>query len=167
VNPRRLRIGEWLVGLGGAMLFGSLFLGWYGLDGANASDTGWEAFSVFDVVLALVAVWAIATAVLTAAHNTPAVSLAMASMLTLVAAITLVVLLVRVIDPPELDVGLVLLEAGGTGERTRLAGLWVALGALAATTVGAYLAIRDERYPRAGRTEVPVETIPPPEGGSA
>lgn len=167
MNPRRLRIGEWVVGLGGAVLLGSMFVGWYGLDGANASHSAWEAFSVFDVVLAAVAVWAVFTAVMTAAHNTPAVSLAMASMLTVVGAIVLIVLVVRVVDPPTFEGIAIVTEDDATGEVTRLAGLWVGLAALAALTVGAFAAIRDERFPRAARIDVPVETIPPPEGGNA
>jgi hypothetical protein len=167
VNPRRLRIGEWLVGLGGVVLLISMFLDWYGFDGANTGNSAWEAFSVFDVVLAAIAGWAILTAVVTAAHNTPAVSLAMASLLTLVGAIALIVLVVRVIDPPTFKGIVIVVEGDGTGEVTRQGGLWVGLGALVATTIGAFAAIRDERFPRAARIEVPVETISPPEGGNA
>jgi carbon starvation protein CstA len=166
VNPRRLRIGEWVLGLGGAVLLASMFLGWYGVDGANASNSAWEAFGVFDVVLAVVAVWAVAAA-LAAAHNTPAVSLAMASMLVVVAAVVLIVLVVRVIDPPTFQGLAVVTEDDGTAEVTRLAGLWVGVAALAALTVGAFAAVRDERFPRAARIDAPVEPIPPPEGGSA
>ena len=36
------------------------------------------------------------------------------------------------------------------------------------TTIGAFVAMRDENFPRAARIEVPVEAIPPPpEGGKA
>jgi hypothetical protein len=119
---------------------------------------------VLDVLLALTAVLAIAAAVMAAAHRSPAVSLALSSLTVLVGLVTLVVFVVRLISPPELAI------AGVTApddDVSTAAGLKIGLAATVATLAGAFLSMRDESFPRAARVDVPVETIPPPEGGRA
>lgn len=154
MDPRRLRIGEWLTGLGGALLLASTFLGWYDPD-PGAAVSAWEAFSVLDLLLALLAALAIGSAVMSAAHETPAISLALASLAALVGVFATIAVVVRLLAPPGDDVSLA-------------AGAWLGLGAVLLTTVAAFVAMRDERYPPAARVEVPIEHIPPPpEGGKA
>jgi hypothetical protein len=162
VNPRRLRIGEWVTALAGVALLAVMFLDWYEAGGSGAS--AWEAFSVIDVLLAIVALMAISVGVMAAAHNTPAVSLAIASLLLTVGAVTMLVLAVRALVVPELTVG------GATvpgDDVERAGGLWLGLGATLLVTLGALASMRDERFPEGARIEVPVETLPPPEGGKA
>jgi hypothetical protein len=178
VDPRRLRIWEWITGLAGVVLLGSTFLDWYEADyrefiqepgysnvfTAQGTLNAWEAFSVFDVLIAIVALMAIATAVMAAVHNTPAVSLALASLLLLVGTIFTIALVVRVIALPEVAI------AGVTApddDVTRSIGLWLGLAASVVVTGGALGCMRDERFPRAARVDVPIETLPPPEGGTA
>ena len=178
MDPRRLRIGEWLLGAGGVFLLVTTFLDWYDVDStfttkdehaagivtAWGSASAWEAFSVIDVLLALVAALAIGAAVMAAAHPSPAVSLALSSLTALVGMVATIAILVRVFAPPEIS------AAGETipsDDVTRAVGAWLGLAAGALTTVAAFAAMRDERFPRAARMEVPVETIPPPEGGPA
>jgi hypothetical protein len=178
VNLRRLRIGEWIVGIGGVLLLATTFLDWYDVESrrpveamhsagvmvAEGSLSAWEAFSVIDVLIAFLAVLAIGAAVMAAAHNTPAVSLAMASMSVWIGLFTLIALLVRAIAMPDFALdGFVIPD----DDVSVAAGLWLGLGACALTVAGAFASIRDERFPRAARIEVPVETIPPPEGGTA
>jgi CDP-diglyceride synthetase len=155
VNPRRLRIGEWITGIGGAALLGVMFLDWYEADGAGAN--AWESFAVADVLLAVVVAMAVATAVMAAAHQTPAVSLALASLLLLVGIVATIVALVRLAVPPDV--------AGA--DASVAAGAWLGLAAMLAVAGGALASMRDERFPRGARIEVPVETLPPPEGGKA
>jgi hypothetical protein len=149
VDVRRLRVGEWLAGIGGAALLGSLFLDWY--EGAS----GWRSFSVVDVLLALAAGFALALAVTTAAHKAGAVPIALASLLGSAALVALLLVLWRAIDAP------------GSGHAGREAGLWVGLAASAAMVAGAFASMKDERYPEAARSNVPIETLPPPESGPA
>lgn len=155
MNPRRLRIGEWVTGFAGVALLGIMFLDWYEAGGAAAS--AWEAFSVLDVLLVIVALMAVAVAVMAAAHDTPAVSLALASLLLLVGLIATIVLVVRAFAPPDVD----------GADSSLAAGAWLGLAATALVTAGALASMRDERFPRGARIEVPVETLPPPEGGKA
>ena len=60
MNLRWLKPGDWLAGAGGATLLVALFLPWYTLapgQGTVSSRqlTGWQAFAVTDVLLALLA----------------------------------------------------------------------------------------------------------------
>ena len=125
----------------GVGLLVSLFLDWY--EGA----TGWRAFEVVDVVLLVVALSAIALAVLTAFQRTPAIPIAMASIVTLLAFVALVVVAYRTIDPP--------------GDADRAGGVWLALGASVALLAGAARAVRDER-PGAPASPVEAEQLPAP-----
>jgi hypothetical protein len=178
VNPRRLRIGEWIAGIGGVVLLASTFLDWYDVDSARPLDdasgggtlyatgsvSAWEALSVVDVLIALTAVLAIASAVMAAAHNTPAASLALASLAMLVGLFATIAVVVRVLSPPEFSVGGVSVPGDDVSLAT---GAWIGLAACVVTTLGSLAAMRDERFPRGARIDVPVETIPPPEGGKA
>ena len=175
MDPRRLRIGEWLTGLGGAVLLACTFLNWYDVDAdgrrtdhgilsAQGSLSAWEAFSVVDLLLTLTAVLAIAAAVMAAVNPTPAVSLALASLTALVGLFATIAVVVRVLATPEFAIQGVTVP---DDDVSLAVGAWVGLGAVIVTTLGAFAAMRDERFSRAARIEVPVEAIPPPEGGKA
>jgi hypothetical protein len=162
MDLRRLRAGEWTAGVSGLVLLVSLFLPWYA-DEAG-SRTGWQSLGALDVVLALVALAALATPVVTATQRVPAIPLALQSLTTLVGLLALALVLIRVANMPD-----------WASEREW--GLWVALGATLGIVVGGLIAMRDERLTREDRhtdlTGVPVaaqreiETLPAPhpEGG--
>jgi hypothetical protein len=136
MDLRRLRAGEWIAAASGAALLVSLFLPWYGAGGEDA--TAWEAFAAIDVVLALVAASGVAVAPVTASQRVPAVPIAFAACVSLVALIGLVLVLVRLANLP-----------GGFDGREW--GLWLALVAAAALVAGGGLAMRDERISPPGR----------------
>lgn len=158
------------------MLIASTFLDWYdvhstqevggphsaGILTAWGSLSAWEAFTVVDLLVLVLAGLAIATAVMAAAHNTPPASLALAALTSLVGLVVIVALLVRAASPPSFTI-----RGTEVDDVSVAAGLWVGLGAAVLTTVAGFVAMRDERFPRAARIEVPVEAIPPPEGGKA
>ena len=180
MDPRRLRIWEWLTGLAGLVLLGVTFLDWYEADHrvfiqepgynnvftAQGPVNAWEAFSVLDVLIAVAAAMAIAVALMAALHNTPAVSLAIASLLLTVGLILVIALVVRVIAIPDVTLDGV---TAPDEDVSRSIGLWLGLGASVVLTGGALGCMRDERFPRAARANVPIETLPPPppEGGKA
>jgi hypothetical protein len=141
MDLRRLRVGEWIVGVSGVALLVSLFLDWY--EGAS----GWEAFGALDVILFVVALSAIGLAVATAFQDTPAIPIALASLVTLLAFGALVLVVFRAIDPPGR------LEVSG--------GIWVALVSVAALLAGSIVAIRDQR-PGAPARPVQAEELPAP-----
>ena len=70
MNLHRLRKGEWIAAISGAVLIVSLFLPWWeGADGGRLS--GWEALTALDVALALLGLSALAVWAITAvARNT-------------------------------------------------------------------------------------------------
>src|SRR4029450_5055268 len=99
MDLRRLRVGEWVMGASGLVLFLALFLPWYELgqgivvgppDALDAHASAWDAFTILDVLLALGALAAVAALVVTAAEATPAVPIATQALGTLLA-----VLLIR------------------------------------------------------------------------
>jgi peptidoglycan/LPS O-acetylase OafA/YrhL len=117
---RRLEAGPLLVTLGALLLLVSLFLGWY-----DGDITAWEAFEVWDLVLFVLALGAIAAGMglitqdveLTDRRLLPAGVLAVA-----------VIVASQIIDPPP--------AAAGLDPET---GAWIALGAALLMCAGALL----------------------------
>ena len=123
---RRLRAGEWLAAAGGVALIVSLLvLPWHG------DATGFEAFAVIDVLLALIAGMAIALAVLQATQDGPAKPVAAGVVSVPLGFLGVLLVLYRLIDQPD---------AGSAQE-----GAFVGLAATLAITVGAWLSIATER----------------------
>jgi hypothetical protein len=154
VDLARLRFGDWVLGLGGVAVLVVMFLDWYAvpeevlLYPGEAQFNAWEAFAVNDVILALAAVMAIATFVLTATQPTAAVPIAIASLTTLVGIVAFILVTIRVIWPPDVFPETVPFDTA------RETGAWIGLVASAALVGGGLVSIRDERVPR---PEHPVE----------
>ena len=147
----RLRFGDWVMGMAGLAVLVTMFMDWFqipslvlfgsvdqsvGALGVNA----WEAFSVIDFILALAAVMAIASFVLTATQPTAAVPLALSSLTTLVAIVAWLLVVIRMIWPPDLT-------PGPEVDVDRAAGAWLGLVATAALAAGCLASIRDETSP--------------------
>jgi hypothetical protein len=190
MDLRRLRVGEWVVGASGLLLFVALFLPWYELgqgivvgppEALDARPSAWDAFTILDLLLALGALSAIAVVVVTAVHATPAVPLAMQSLMVLFALLLLVLVIFRLADPPDVS----FLESTSSPaarehveDIDRAVGGWLALVGLMGIFAGGLVAIRDERRSPAGRhtdlSGVPVSEpreieklpAPRPEAGS-
>ncbi len=157
VDLRRLRAGEWLVALAGALLLVSLLLPWY--SAAGARESGFEALAVIDILLAAIVAGALALWLLTTFQPVPALPLALNVFLTLAALLAVLLVLLRVADLP------------GAAD-ARETGLWLALAAAAGLLAGSMIALRDDRRPKPGRSTdlsgrpaapaQPVETLPAP-----
>lgn len=147
MDLRRVRVWEWLTGLAGAALLISLFLPWYGAGEADA--TAWEALTVTDVVLALLALMAIALPLIAATQRTVAVPQSWTALIMLIAVPALLMALFRLLNLPGDGLG-------------REIGVW--LGALATLGVIAcdYRSMGDRTFPRAMRPRLDIETIPAP-----
>src|SRR5688500_3042347 len=148
----RLRFGDWVMGLGGIAVLAVMFVDWYGTPAITlgrdlgesvdaAGFNAWESFAVNDLILALAALMAIAAFVLTTSQPTAAVSLALASLTTLVSILALVLVVIRLIWPPEL-------WTEGLFDVDREAGVWLGLVATSVMVAGCLASIRDERLPR-------------------
>jgi hypothetical protein len=128
VDLRRLRFGEWLALAGGVLLIVSLFLPWYG------DVSGFEAMTVIDILLVLIAAVGIALAVLQATQTTPALPVAFGVLTVVIGAIGVLLVLFRLIDSPG--------DVGGPA-----AGAWLGLVAAAGMTVGGWRALANEHVP--------------------
>jgi uncharacterized membrane protein YfcA len=159
-----MRRAEPVAGFGGILLLVSLFLPWYGRmlspdapDGpvkrlaiGEPSVTAWEAFTVFDVLIALCALPAIAVPIVSLVTSGPAKSIGTAVLGSFFGGLAVLLVAYRVINEPGPDEFVALKYGAGLA----LAG---ALGAF----VGSWLSMRDESTPGAVPPDVPVRPAPP------
>ena len=170
MDARSPRLGDLFAGAAGLALLVLTFLPWFEAEGVPGADANaWESFMVVDVVLLIAALFALATLLLAVSQRTPALAIATASLSSLVGLFATVVLALRLVSPPSVDVG-----DGGSLPADRLPASYLALAACAAVTFGAWLAMRDWR-PRgrlggrpsdAERNPVELLAAPDPNGGS-
>ena len=136
----RLRFGDWVMGLGGVAVLLVMLFDWYAIPSLSVGFNAWESFAVNDLILAVAALMAIVAFVLTAAQPTAAVPLALASLTTVVSILGLVLVVIRLIWPPDV--------AEGAFDAHREPGVWLGLVATSVLVAGCLASIRDERLPR-------------------
>ena len=153
MNVHRLRIGDWITGIGGLVLLLSLWMPWYAVSDGTLS--AWAAFGLIDLWLALTALLAIAVPVVTALKDSPAVPVALDVITWAVALIATLLVLFRLLAEPHSDVV--------TGREW---GLLVGGLALLTALAGAWLAMRDESAPGIRQPErFEPMPVPPPGAG--
>jgi hypothetical protein len=140
---RRVRAGEIVAGAAGVVLLLSMFLDWYSIASRDDTLTAWGAFSVVDLLLALVALLGIALAVSEIVGRGPALPIALGVITTTLALAGTLLLLYRILNQPGPN-DLIGVELGA------YLGLLASLGVF----LGAWLSLSDER-PR------PVDPPPP------
>jgi len=186
MNLQRLRVGEWIVGVSGAVLLIALFLPWWGLEGtwidlgpggpvegleqgsgAVTTWSAWQVFSVADVFFLLLAVLALAVWVVVARAPAAGLGIAVETLVTPLAIVMTIVALVQVLGTPgALEV------PPPIPDPSIEYGAWLGLFSTCAVLFGLLVAMRDERLSRPGeptdQTGVPVsspvavETLPGP-----
>jgi prepilin signal peptidase PulO-like enzyme (type II secretory pathway) len=139
----RLRAADLVAGLAGAALIASLFLDWY------SGATAWQAFSVLDVVLALLALVPLGLVATQATRDSPSLPVAFSLLSTVAGTIAALLILYRIANQPgpndAVDVHL---------------GAWAGFVAAAVLTAGGWWSMRDEAMP--GVPAPPVEDLPAP-----
>ena len=151
MDLRRLRVGEWVLALSSAALLVSLFLPWY--ERGDTTVSGWESFTIIDVLLAAVAIFALCAVVATATQPTTALSISFESLSVIFGLVASVLALVRVLDVPDF---------GGAGWGTAV-GAYLGLAGAVGVASGALVAIRDERLSPPGKhTDMTGRPTPPP-----
>lgn len=171
MDLRRLRVGEWILGIGSVLLLLSLLLTWY--EGKNIevrgseplgdySITGFEAFGAIDLILAAGALLGIALVVASATQRVSAVSIAGSSVMGLVAIVLIVLVAYRAARIPDFEV-----EGATFFDVSRATGIWLALAGGVAMLAGSLASIRDERITGDTRSVDPatIETLPAPQPG--
>jgi hypothetical protein len=103
VSLRRLRAGEWLAAAAAVALVVTLALPWYGARAREDTVSGFEALSVIDVVLVLVAGIAFTLAVLQATQTSPALPVSFGVLTVATGLIGVVLVLYRLINEPGPD----------------------------------------------------------------
>jgi hypothetical protein len=186
MNLQRLRVGEWIFGVSGAVLLVSLFLPWWGLEGSwielgpggpvEGLDQGvgavttwsaWQVFSVADILFFLLALLALVVWALVARAPAPGLGLTAEALLTPLAIATMVVALVQILGTPGT------LEAPPPIPAPTLEyGAWLGLAGTFGVLFGLLVAMRDERLSTPGRltdqtgapvsAPIAVETLPGP-----
>jgi hypothetical protein len=123
-----VRRGRLVVGIGGLMLFGFLFLPWFAEAGLNRD--GWEGQSSTDIFLLITALVAVASALPAGrAHLLPGVTMSGAAAV-LGAVATVILIWLSFIDFPS--------------GADRKIGVYLALVAAVVITVGAYMSAQEE-----------------------
>ncbi|HET8952076.1 MAG TPA: hypothetical protein VFN44_16260 [Solirubrobacteraceae bacterium] len=146
---RRVRLGEVVAGAAGVLLLASLFLKWYSVSSAAVLGAGqrgvsaWTAFSVVDILLALVALLGIALALAQIVGRGPALPVAIGVITTTLGLAATLLVLYRILNQPGPN-DLIDVEVGA----------WVGLVACVGVFLGGWLSLSDER-PR------PVDPLPP------
>jgi hypothetical protein len=129
----RLRAGEWLAAGAAIAVPITLALPWYGARAREETVSGFESFTVIDVLLLLVAAVALTLAILQATQDSPTLPVAF-GVLTVAAGIIAVLLTVyRLVNEPGPDEFI----------DVRL-GAWLGLAATVAVTAGGWLSIQAE-----------------------
>jgi hypothetical protein len=129
LDLRRLRLGEWLAAAGGVAMIVALALPWYAVGGRTA--TGFQALTVIDVLLTLIALLALALAVLQATRDSPALPVGAAVLTAAFGIVGVLLVLFRLIDDPF------------TGSSLR-PGAWIGLAAAVAIEASAWLSLDNE-----------------------
>jgi hypothetical protein len=131
---KRLRPGEIVAGVAGLALLVVLFLDWYTVAGRGGGLSAWDAFTVVDVLLALVALLGIAVLVSQVAGRGPSLPVALEVITTTLALAATLLVLYRILNQP------------GSNDVVGVAvGAWLGAACCFALFIGAWLALSDER----------------------
>ncbi len=131
---RRVRPGEIVAGAAGLLLLIALFLDWYTVAGRGGGLSAWDAFTVVDVLLAIVALLGIALLVSQVVGRGPSLPVALEVVTTTLALAATLLVLYRILNQP------------GSNDVVDVAvGAWLGAGCCLALFLGAWLALSDER----------------------
>lgn len=143
-DHNRLSQGEMIAGIGGIVLFISMWMDWYGVKVKTALGTfgsalggpnAWQSFSLIDIIIFLVALIAIGVAAMRALNSMPEMPYPPATLLTVAGAIALVLILFRLIVQP--------FDVPDGVDVTRKLGIWLGLLSAAAITYGGWRAMQE------------------------
>jgi len=129
-----LRGGELVGAIGGLGLLVASFLPWYSAGGSDA--TAWQAFSVTDIFLAATAVIGLSVAVCVLFRISVSYPVAGSSVAAGFAAVAVVLIVIKMIDPP------------GSGDVSLQLGAWIGLFSALAVGVGGYLGMQPMKAPK-------------------
>ena len=146
-DRNRLSQGELIAGIAGLVLLIDLWLKWYGVSvnaggllknfNVGVSANAWQAFSLIDIILFLVALIAIGVAVMRGLNRMPDMPYPPATLVAVAGGIALLLILFRIIDTPVDTHGVSGIDV------SRKIGVWIGLLAAAAVTYGGWRAMQE------------------------
>jgi hypothetical protein len=120
-----------------------MFIDWYGFSAQGIPGTygsnAWQAFSVIDVILALICAVAIGSALMIASGSSVAENYPLGAVIAGLGAFGLILILYRIIDPPGLKVPVVGVQA----DVSLQIGIFLGLIAAAGMVFGGYAAMNE------------------------
>ena len=166
-----MRKAEPVAGVGGILLLVSLFVTWYdgsvkvsgpqsaGVGVGFREASGWEVFTVVDVLLALAALVAIAVPLVSAFTRGPAKSIGIAVIASTVTPLALLIVLFRILFPPDVE-PITIEQITATVTLSPGLGAWLSLAGAVIAFAGAWFSLRDESTPGAVPPDVPRRPVP-------
>ncbi len=147
MDVSRLRRGEQIAGISGIALLLIMFIfTWFsfGDSGLDLGLNAWESFGLIDIVLLLAAVAAIALAVVSATQSNVSMPVALSAITAGLGILAVLLILFRIISPPDFGLGDVADALGGEADVGRGIGVFLGLIAAAGIAYGGYLAMQEE-----------------------
>jgi hypothetical protein len=151
MDVSKLRQGEKIAGISAIALliimfafdwFGYKATGGFGLSGEFGGRNAWGAFSFIDIILFLAVISGITLAATSASGTPLSLPVALSAITAGLGILATVLVLFRIISPPDLSVGG--LSAGDAVDTTRKFGVFLGLIASAGVAYGGYTAMQEE-----------------------
>lgn len=141
----RLSRGEKIAAVSGALLFVFMFFKWFGVsvetgfgNFGGGSANAWDSLEVIRFILLLTVIAAVGSALLKASGNELSLPMPTSTIVTLLGALSVLLILYRIIDPPGGGV-----DIEGIGISRQL-GIFLGLLAAAGVTFGGYTSMEEE-----------------------
>jgi len=156
VDFSRLNRGEQIAGIAGALLLFSMFaFDWFGVKDAEGGLNAWKSFSFIDLILFVAALSGVGLLAVKAASADESLPVPLSSVTTLLGGLAVLLVLYRVINPPDLEVTTVSTLGSATvqisADVTRKLGIWTGLILTSALTYGGWLAMQEDPRSAAGQ----------------
>jgi hypothetical protein len=150
-----LNRGERIAGVAGVLLILIMFIfDWFGPKGGTdlGGTNAWQSYGFTDIILFITALVAVALAVTAASDGELGLPVALSAIVTALGIISVILVIISIISPPDYDVPGVL---GGGGQIDTSVEVGVFLGLIAAlgATAGGWLAMQEEGTSFAGEAD--------------
>lgn len=153
-----LNRGEKIAGVAGILLILIMFIfDWFGLgisgtvqgfSFGEATSNAWGSYGFTDIVLFLTALVAIALAFTAASDAEVGLPVALSAIVTALGVLSLILVVISIISPPDFGAP----DVSGL-DHSRKIGVWLGLIAVAAVTIGGFLAMQEEGTSFAGEAD--------------
>jgi hypothetical protein len=142
----RLSRGEQISGIAGIALFLIMIIfKWYGvkvsaggLTGEGGTQNAFESYSFIDIILFITAIAAVALPLLSAAQADVGLPVAVSAIVAGLGILCVILIIIRIIDPPDLEQGGISVSDVPGADVTRKIGVWLGLIASAAVAYGGW-----------------------------